>query len=254
MRYLSQLARESRARLILPRIPSWLPSSLAVREEAAPAKIPSQLAERNNVTKPAASGPQGEVRSRERAPNFVQRREPAIVVDRAPQRHLIAPAQTAMARAAESVRVSSESRSAPEPSGEFLESRGVIQAALVPEVIPPSPEVAAMRPRRLASEKEELLGVRTLQSVIAEVARRQEELELRNQTRQSTALARPPAEREIVARQNVEGVHEADVLLNIGSIVVQVDPAPSASPLPPQRPAPPVRDTSDRWARSFLDR
>ena len=89
--------------------------------------------------------------------------------------------------------------------------------------------------------------------MLAEVARRQEELEVRYRAQQPATLVDQTG-KESTAAQQVETMGERDVRLNIGSIVVQVDPLPAASSLPPPRPTPPVRETSDRWARSFLDR
>ena len=93
----------------------------------------------------------------------------------------------------------------------------------------------------------------TLQSVLTEIARRQQELELRYRSEQSPArkdLSRP-------GEASTEGrsPRESDELrLNIGSIVVQVEPEQAATvpPRPAPRRAP--RESNSRWARSFLDR
>jgi hypothetical protein len=132
-------------------------------------------------------------------------------------------------------------------------SAPIVRPAPATELSPPRPEDAIIHPRRIARNEEDQPAARTLQSVLAEVARRQEELELRYRAQQPATLVAQIG-KESTAAQQLEPMGERDVRLNIGSIVVQVDPLSAASSLPPLRPTPPVRDTSDRWARSFLDR
>ena len=101
----------------------------------------------------------------------------------------------------------------------------------------------------------------TLPLVLAELARRQEERE-RQQFEGRNARAvitgrEGSAHGDRHAREATFSKEE--VRVNIGSIVVQVEAEPAeraaqSLPQPRQRAAREVRENSDRWARSFLDR
>jgi hypothetical protein len=98
----------------------------------------------------------------------------------------------------------------------------------------------------------------SLPGVLAEIARRQELLEVRYRSEEFLAESsqwpqRRPA--EMVNAVAVARPEADDVRLNIGSIVVHLEapPAPvTAQPAPAARR--PVREPVSRWARSFLDR
>ena len=129
----------------------------------------------------------------------------------------------------------------------------IARPARATELIRSGLEDSVIQPRREGRDEEEQPAARTLQSVVAEVERRQKELELQYRSQQPAMFVGPTVGRASAAAAQPEPAGEGDVRLNIGSIVVQVDPAPSAAQLPP-RAVPPAFDTSNRWARSFLDR
>jgi hypothetical protein len=88
---------------------------------------------------------------------------------------------------------------------------------------------------------------------VLEVERRQKELEIQYRSQQPATFVGSTVGRANAAARQPELAGEGDVRLNIGSIVVQVDSAPSAAQLP-SRAVPSAVDTSNRWARSFIDR
>jgi len=102
------------------------------------------------------------------------------------------------------------------------------------------------------------LETRTLQSVLAEIGRRQKELELQYQTQPTVPAEQFGGERASSQKQSRAPDGVDDVRLNIGSIVVQVEPPPAvtATSQVPERHLRPPRPDGDtrRWARSFLDR
>ncbi len=246
MRYLSHLSWESRAKLMPLRRPSWLPRvELSVIEEKALPENASGLPVRTTVSNPASLEPSERISDKQDfRPAPIRSQNPATHSARAVQIDPSAPSEHRFQSKAslEKVEFSASQASAP-----------IVRPAPATELIPPRPEDAIIHPRRIARNEEDQPAARTLQSVLAEVARRQEELELRYRAQQPATLVGQTG-KESTAAQQLEPMGERDVRLNIGSIVVQVDPLPAASPLPPPRPTPPVRDTSDRWARSFLDR
>ncbi len=96
-----------------------------------------------------------------------------------------------------------------------------------------------------------------LNLVLAEIARRQSELERAYLARPSPSSSEPaPVSRSRTERGDAHPDAQSEpVSLNIGSIVVQMEPPiAAAAPPPPVRPLPPAADTRRRWARSFLDR
>jgi hypothetical protein len=105
---------------------------------------------------------------------------------------------------------------------------------------------ASARPSAVAGINHDV----TLQSVLGELARRQQLLDERQATLTAGTRAAP---RESSNRSST--ARDADeARLDIGSIVVQVMPEPPASPAP-RRVQPRATSATDRrWARSFLDR
>jgi hypothetical protein len=126
-----------------------------------------------------------------------------------------------------------------------------------------APETPVSPPGPIAPGPGQTGAMPTLQSILAEIGRRQQELECDYQAQKSTALtsarAGPPSLQGV---QHASTTHrepgaEESIHLSIGSIVVRVEPELVAPPQPPRplsRPPHPERDTSNRWARSFLDR
>jgi hypothetical protein len=94
----------------------------------------------------------------------------------------------------------------------------------------------------------------TLQGIISELTRRQQELEERYRADQVAPRNAPTQTgSDRVEAQTVRA--DEGVLLNIGSIVVQVEPeqvAPKILPKPSPRRVP--REHRNDWKRSFLDR
>jgi hypothetical protein len=257
MPYLSQLSRESRAKMMPLRGPSWLPSvGLPVIGEMSSDDNITGLSARAAVSKPGSREPAAAIkRVEDLRPDLVRSQDTAIDSMHAVQFDpSTASARRSISAPAESVRLRSD---APLEKGEFnglQESTLLAQPARATELIRSGLEVTVIPPRRQARAEEELPAARTLQSVVAEVERRQKELELRNRSQHPATFVGPTVGRASAAAGQPEPAGEGDVRLNIGSIVVQVDPAPSAAQLPPSRSVPPAFDTSDRWARSFLDR
>lgn len=245
MRYLSHLARESTAKMMPSRGPSWLPRvGLPVIEETMLPENAVGLRGTTTLPNPASH-----------APAMISHR----INDFEPVRAVQAPdVPTHSGLPLEpDTRAGNSNRSArPSAERDFAssESSPVGRPAPATDLIPLRLENAVIHPRRIARAEEDQQVARTIQSVLAEVARRQEELELRYRSQQTaTRVGQAVIEAKAGVRPQ-EPMGESDVRLNIGSIVVQVDPPPAAAPLPPPRPAPPARDTRDRWARSFLDR
>ncbi len=140
--------------------------------------------------------------------------------------------------------VKSQTASPASPAMEFLESPGPYGAGL-----------ARHYGAELAAQARTEAGA-TLKSVFAEIARRQQELELRYQMELQAKPGKQSLDMHSEGRSRVQGGRDNDVRLNIGSIIVQVESQPAANA--PNRPATrlsrPARDTGNRWVRSFLDR
>lgn len=239
MRYLSQLSRENRAKMMPLREPSWLPRvGLPVIGEMASDEDAAGLPAR--VSKPGSREPAAVIKRMEDLPP-----DPAGSQDTAIDSiHAVDPSAASTRRSisapAESVRLRPD---APLKKGEF----NVLQESTL--IARPARATELTR----SGLEDELPATRTLQSVVAEVERRQKELELRYRSQQPATFVGPTVGRASTAAAQPDPAEEGDVHLNIGSIVVQVDPAPSAAQLRP-RAAPPTFDTSNRWVRSFLDR
>jgi hypothetical protein len=95
----------------------------------------------------------------------------------------------------------------------------------------------------------------TLQGVLSEIARRQEALEVRYQADQVAERKATPASTMASDAQRDQREDE-QVLVSIGSIVVQMEAETPASSPPLSRPTlrRPPREVRNNWARSFLDR
>ena len=232
MRYLAQVARETTARVLPRRSPSWAPPSLLTEQDTlvewptlnSQAATPART---ETASEPSASG------------NTWQEEKPA---ERAP----LAPAARR-----------------PETSG-FAAPRPRIVSAKFPARSPEGPVPSPVReieevpkPRKIDVNRQAEVPM-SLSGVLAEIARRQELLEARYRSDESSGESsprpqNPPA--EITNPATAAWPEAEDVRLNIGSIVVQLEPSPGPVAAPqvpaPRRPVPqPVR----RWARSFLDR
>jgi hypothetical protein len=254
MRYLSQLSRESRARMMPLRGPSWLPRvGLPVIGEMASDEDATGLPATATVSKPGSREPAAAIKrmedlrldsagSQDSAIDSVHAVDPSAASAR---RSISAPVEPVRLR-----------RDAPLKKGAFdvlRESTLSAHPARATELIPSGMEDIVVQPRREGRDEEEQPAPRTLQSVVAEIERRQKELDLQYRSQQPATFIGPSASRASAAAGQPERAGEGDVRLHIGSIVVQVDPAPSAVQLPP-RSVPTAFDTNNRWVRSFLDR
>lgn len=257
MRYLSHLSRESRAKMMPLRGPSWLPR--------VGLPVIGEMASDDNVTGLPASAAVSKPGMRERAavikrmedprPDSVRSQDAAIDSVHAIQFDpSAASVHRPMNAPAELVRLRSDTPLEKDECNALQDSTLIAQPARATELIRSGLENTVIQPRRQGRDEEGQRAARTLQAVVAEVERRQKELELRYRSQQPATFVGPSFSRAGPAAGQPEAIGEGDVRLNIGSIVVQVDPAPSVVQLPPPRSAPPAFDTSNRWARSFLDR
>jgi hypothetical protein len=258
MRYLLQLARETTARLKVSRQPSWLrPVGLVIEDEASIPMTPPQAARTQNefehvrtvgpaavISRPAAREQEPETRRRQRLAPAADEL-PQQPLQRAPQAE---PPQSEPRRWADAAVPASHAipNAAEEKSATLEINHGF--------------STADARAERV-TQQQQPAAAHTLRSVLAELSRRQEELE-----RQQIDARRKPLvevlgeERTHPERTTSErAASKEEVRLNIGSIVVQFDPDPAervTAPAQPLRVAPQrsEQQSSDRWARSFLDR
>jgi hypothetical protein len=258
MRYLSQLARETTARLKVSRQPSWLrPVGMVIQDEASIPMTPPQAARTQNEfehvrTAGPAAAP-SRTAPREQEPE-TRRQRLAPAADELPQQPLqrapqAEPPQSEPRRSAdEAVPASHAIPNAAEEKSATLE----IDDGLFP--------TANARAERV-TQQQQPAAAHTLRSVLAELSRRQEELERQQIDARRTPVVevlreeRTHPERLISER----AASKEEVRLNIGSIVVQLEPDPAervTAPAQPVRLAPQrsEQQSSDRWARSFLDR
>jgi hypothetical protein len=259
MRYFSQLARETKARVMPARQPAWLPPIASLVQQSAaewPALPAAGLDSESGQTPRAADlrepvpGNRQPVADNSTGMNPAPRLYPVKAEERNPEgsRERVIIEKHSNQELNPAIRSQSSGDAAPvRPSIAHPPSLDHHE----PEISP----VTAMPPQRTESIAPAVQQIRpvTLQDAISEIARRQEEFERRYRAQAGstrigpapeTAWAEPGSERES------EGVS-----LNIGSIVVQVAPEPPAvkpAPAPVPRRAP--GDSDHLWKRSFLDR
>jgi hypothetical protein len=275
MRYLAQLARETNARVLPRRSPSWAPA------------IP-EMAHENIVEWPAFNSPSLnpppkpaplDTTPLDQTPRDAAQREPQDPQDLRKLR--IEPGPPASAplaldgpaspmaqrpadphpslraeRTAEPMRAQpAELRaSSPKRELELPEARDAVHPNPPADL---APSALALRPRD-ATEPSRADPPMNLSRVLAEIARKQELLEARYRAGElsETASARPGARSTAAAIQPAATrIETEEVRLSIGSIVVEVEPPPTPpSQAPTSRPSRSARDQASRWARSFLDR
>lgn len=256
MRYLSQLTRETKARVAPSRQPSWLRPVGVLVQESASSPI-SQIAGPALSTPPPFSrqAPVNaeraiakefglEVRSKNAShkPNAITEPAAAIVSPRVTRKE---------ASALPSVRPALAVHDKLPSETEYFREVEILDPSTTPQTKPSEITAGPKSP-----------AVPTLQSIIAEIARRQQELDQQykgdhaSRASQSARSANGLVEKTSDKRSS----GKEDIHLNIGSILVQVEsePAPhaTAQPQPAQRQSPPSARvaSNDRWARSFLDR
>lgn len=253
MRYFSQLARETTARVLPSRQPSWLqPVSQVTLEVGSP--IASDAEYHSNPPADAFS-------------TQVKREPTMLPLDKQEQNasnlrgHSIHSAQRVIGAPQEQPRLAYDSQpgSAREhfpreavrtPVDSADDSRSpsrekpseVRESATLPVVSPTPVEAHQAMPT-------------TLQGVLTEIARRQEALELRYQADQAVdrMTAAVTTMTSTAQRDNRE---EERVLVSIGSVVVQLEAEPQHAAPALGKPTlrRPPREVHNNWARSFLDR
>jgi hypothetical protein len=272
MRYLSQLARETTASVTPSRRPSWLhPVGLLIHEEQVEA--PSAVATTPASTSRESSTARSVLRGIEESGLDATPAQPARpMASRSRDVHSSAAEADQELNPVRHPRLTRQSRGPEDASaqsaGDTPHSSPRLKSILARptatdreqhESLSALPANSADRsPKTPAVQSSE--ATPNLRSVLAEIARRQQELELRYRADQkpemraeSRAGKRDP-EKYLPKRNGNE-----DVRLNIGSITVQLEPEPAVtaakppSPRSPRLPAPTL-DTGNRWARSFLDR
>jgi len=297
MRYLSHLARETRAKVTPPRQPSWLrPIGLLVKESAVETVAQLDL---SPDPSPLLEFPATKVHPL-RAPAALENPQPATlepavhketVLKPLPSRKFLQPAERTTSSGTEplpslpSKLVEAQRAPANIQRRQLIFSvRHIEESAaqntgfLEPEELLPSPPprslVAHPAPAHIERGESasfpaghlETRAVRRVEpapnlgAVRAEIARRQQELELQYQDNQirPAAVGHATQTSPEVRERGQDGRRE-DVRINIGSIIVQTEPEPAsnvaqaASARPPFQ-LRPARDVSDHWARSFLDR
>lgn len=253
MRYLSQLVRETASRVKVSRRPSWLrPVGLVPQEEAASSASAPVALPQTEATTPQSSESTTKATVKQNHDERPGRAQRAV----APGDGEVLPPHAA-----------APLRILPRRSEEAAPSA---VRALTPRQAPAIEATAAepdendLFPEERRSEQtvpRQPETTHTLRSVLAELARRQQELE-----RQQAEIKREPVveaapERGKRAERRVREApgNKEDIRLNIGSIVVQMEPDPEARVAPPPQPLRPrapqyERQSSDHWARSFLDR
>jgi hypothetical protein len=234
MRYLSQLARETVARVVPSRQPSWLHDMglLVESSEVEPGVTPAVHAQPSMVV--------GDARAER--PMMNRRDEDSRDAD-------LLPARTGRREQTEAAEVDAPvaraHKQVTEPTRGDAWPMGLMEAADRRPVEP----VAEVSPRNTNE-------MRTIGDVLAEIARRQHELEVEPlATRTSAGLMAPVS---FAPERPGKRAAAGEVSVHIGSITVQVDPAPAvtapALAAPVRRALAPARTTSNEWSRSFLDR
>jgi hypothetical protein len=227
MRYLAQIARETTARVLPRRAPSWAPARALteqdmVVESPSPPSYSTTLARTETPLEPSAS-----VNSRHE--------------EKAAERAALAPA-------------------APRPRSDSTKSSARSVEGPVPSPVREIEE--APNPRNIVVNQQPAVPVsshrETLSGVLAEMARRQKLLEARYRADESSGESLPRTQSRPAEITNLAAparLEAEDVRLNIGSIVVQIEPSPAPAAVPqPTAHRQPLREPVKRWARSFLDR
>lgn len=282
MGYLSQLARETTSRALPPRQEgAWAPRipqlveervvewpAMASREETRAATEPHDAA--RSIVPPSPSPQEAPVSPAERIAKVERpaRSAPTHALTNESEdktgtdRTEALPAPVRIRSGEEALPLASFAA----PPTTETSSAEIRQPERRAELLAPSPQEAgsnaADSSRSRRPHAAEAAAYPELQSVLDEIARRQRALE--REYRQEEPLAPRTGTvdssgevNETVTVPYLRGEPiEEQVHLNIGSIVVRVDPEsepPRPSTLPERRPRP-ARDTSNRWARSFLDR
>lgn len=290
MGYLSQLARETTSRVLPPRQEGmWTPRipqlveervaewpAMASSEEAAAAAEPQKTAE--SFVTPSAFSQEAPVPPVERIAEpgrpAIRASIPADNQEKGEKRGDKRLEQNEINRR-EALPVPGRIRSGDEarpltslaaPPTRGTPSAEIRQPARRAELLAPSPREADSHVADLSAplrpDAAEPGVYPALDSILNEIARRQRALEREHRQKEPlaprTGTVHSPGEGNgTVTAPYFQGEPiEEQVHLNIGSIVVRVDPEsepPRRSTLPERRPQP-ARDTSNRWARSFLDR
>jgi hypothetical protein len=254
MRYFSQLARETRARVMPSRQPSWLQPLAPMVQESTVESVTPESAPTSALMRAAPdheahhqSGKQepgrsaGDGSARAEAPVHAH-----ASTARLPEEVTRSPLPSHKSSKQEQDR---DTITRPSANGTFAFQLtaelplGHGEPRLLPPAVPPLSDPPARAAERLPA---------TLQGVLTEIARRQKELEIRYQADRWAAHNGSSPLDSVPAGEPAR--RESEAVLNIGSIVVQVEPEPEAKA--PARPAPrrPGRENNSWWARSFLDR
>lgn len=282
MSYLTQLVRETTARMVPPSTPSWIPALNFAEENTtaewsgadAPAKhsrpspsVSAAMEENRNSSLPDKQ----ELPARPRPVRSYQE-------ERTQQPALPLPVQSAADRGDTEAlpgRTSQPDRNAvpTQPTTRKREDAlalnpppsAIVYAASTPAPRP-TPEAEPSPSQRDASGTEKPRAAvaapapeaaLTLPAILAEMARRQEVLEARYRKEADTGRLARVSQRPPETGPSPHPQPEAEHLrLNIGSIVVQLEPPPAPRANPPATPPrQPARNfSSRRWARSFADR
>ncbi len=256
MRYLSQLAHETTARVTPSRAPSWL---------APIAPLASTGGDREAGLALQETGFDGLSETLEATPPASH--ATTVVTRPAPILRGTEPVPAEAVDPIDPVRTAG----APRPLVPAMRARlpgamtGIAAATLSPDhnVLSPartgttvaaSPaDVATCGPTTGARDAAAARLPATLDSVLAEIARRQSALDDRDHGDSLAAHEAAPRRRELGARHGGPA-QEQPLRVEIGSIVVQVEGEPAPAPAPRARPVLGAARSGDRWRRSFLDR
>jgi hypothetical protein len=258
MRYFSQLARETKARVIPARQPPWLPPIAQVVQENV-AEWPSETSVIGTDSK-AGQAPRGQEVSTDRLVRHRESADPSADMNPAPRPSSFKSEEWRPEGPRERVVIEKHLHQELVPMPQVRNSGAAHE--LLPVGHPQTPDhhesgisrtVVPAQPVEQIAPADQQIKRATLQDVISEITRRQEEFERNDRAKgasigigPSTETARAEARRE----RKTEGVS-----LNIGSIVVQVAPEPPSPKAPPRTAARRSSQESDhRWKRSFLDR
>jgi hypothetical protein len=249
VRYLAQLARETTARVLPSRAPSWTPA-LPLQFEEAFVAGPRERPQSREIWRSPDQEPAGGEHERDRREARAERSE-------AQRRRRAEPPQGADAIDLEPVpQAATSERIAPrQPARLPAQEASTETARPVGNRHMPDPAIrAGVRPPAAGTELNS-----TLSRAFAEIARRQALLEARQEKEEAAERASPrpppsPADQTWTTapeRTRLQQPQPEDLRLSIGSIIVQADP-PTAAPIRPPKPPPPRPRI--RWARSFADR
>ena len=258
MRYFSQLARETKARVIPARRPAWLaPVAHLLHESVAEWPVESPVIE---PASKVGQIPRGHELSTGGMTRQLDSSDQSTGIDPAPRTHTFRPEEWRPEAARERVVIErhlhKELPLMPRARNSG-ETSGPVPIAGPPSLGRHEPAISEIDARRQRVERiaapDQQIKPTTLQDVISEITRRQEESERRYRARETSS---GPVRSTETARAEVRTERETEgVSLNIGSIIVQAAPEPpvmKASPPPGARR--PSQETDHRWKRSFLDR